>query len=655
MVLVNQNDFSHGELEPRMLSKSNLDLYRKAAERLRNVIVLPTGGVQRRFGTLFLEDRGTATDEIMLAEFIYNEDTPYLLIFTDLSLTVYENDIAVATVVTPWSGSILANNELKFSQTENSMILVHPDYAPYELKRGVSSAIWTLTTLSFKNLPGYDYNQNYDTNTFKLDNVAVGPGRTLTASAPIFDASYVGGWFQSFGKEDLEAKLGVAKITAYLTTTTVTVEVTSEFDSNLTTPVTGAHCLLMEPAFSTARGWPRSVTYYEGRLYFGGSKSLPDTIFGSVVDEFRNFDIGTGQDDDALQMTIGGHKVGIIQHILGDRSLQIFTSRGEYTAPQLDEQALTPGKFSIKKQSSNGIQQVRPLVLDNQTFYVKKGGKGVMSFVYDNDQQSFNSTEVSLLSPHLIVQPVDGAILSGSTRDNADFLFMINTDGTLATYQSRQVENVSAWTLCDTAFATDGKFIKVTEVDDDIYFIVQRTVNSVDKIYLEKVSFAHYTDSTYTNTYGVATDVITGLGHLEGEEVYIKGDGYVLEPETVSSGQITIDREVSEVEVGLKYRPVIKPMPLALDTQDGNTMYKPKKISTVYIDYYQSLGIYIDEILIPPLTFGPTVLDQPPTVKTDIYELKGLLRDWTPRDMIEITQEEPLPMTIIGLGFDVTA
>ena len=85
-ILVNQNDFSHGELEPRMLSKSNLQLYRKAAERLRNVVVLPTGGIQRRFGTLFIEDKGVATNEIMLAEFIYNEDTPYLLIFTNLLL-----------------------------------------------------------------------------------------------------------------------------------------------------------------------------------------------------------------------------------------------------------------------------------------------------------------------------------------------------------------------------------------------------------------------------------------------------------------------------------------------------------------------------------------------------------------------------------------
>ena len=33
-------------------------------------------------------------------------------------------------------------------------------------------------------------------------------------------------------------------------------------------------------------GYPRTVTFHQGRLYFGGSKSRPSTIWGSKVGLF---------------------------------------------------------------------------------------------------------------------------------------------------------------------------------------------------------------------------------------------------------------------------------------------------------------------------------------------------------------------------------
>jgi hypothetical protein len=652
MALVNQNDFTHGEIDPRLLSKSNLALYGKSAQKLRNIFVTPMGAAQRRAGTLYKADLGSVGDEIMYAEFIYNDEITYLLIFTNLQIAVYRDGVFKVNIVSPWPGSLLPNLELKWAQTENIMTITHGDYAPHELSRGADDITWTLATATFKNLPGYDFKQNYDANEFKLSAVTVGKGRTLTSLNNIFDASYVGGYFQAYGK-DLSDRLGVAKITAFSDAKNVTVEITSEFSAALTSFISGSNVFLAEPAFSSIRGWPTSVTYYEGRKYFGGSKSLPHSVFGSVVDDFRNYDVGTGQDDDAVQETIGGHKIGIIKHILGDRSLQIFTSRGEYTVGQAEERAITPGTFSIKKQSSNGIENPRPIVLDNQTFFVKRGGKGVMSYVFNNDSQAYDSSEVSLLAPHLIINPIDAAVLSGSTTDNANYMFLINEDGTLAVYQSVLEQNVSAWTLSDTINTTDGKFKRCMEVDDEIYFAIERTINAVTTTYLEKLDFDAFTDSAFQNTYGVPTTVITGLGHLEGEEVNVKGDGYVLDNATVTGGQITLDAARTTVEVGLPFYTKIQPNPIAIGTQNGNNMYKKKKFSKVYVDYFESLGIFINDIEIPNLAFGPDVLDQPPTAKTGFYEYEYILESWDPRYMFTLSQQQPLPMTIIGIGFDV--
>ena len=41
-----------------------------------------------------------------------------------------------------------------------------------------------------------------------------------------------------------------------------------------------------EEVWSSTRGYPRSVTFHEGRLFFGGTKSRPSTLFGSRVSDF---------------------------------------------------------------------------------------------------------------------------------------------------------------------------------------------------------------------------------------------------------------------------------------------------------------------------------------------------------------------------------
>ena len=54
-----------------------------------------------------------------------------------------------------------------------------------------------------------------------------------------------------------------------------------------------------EDAWSGSRGYPRTCSFHEGRLYFGGSKALPNTLFGSKVADFFNFKTAEALDDDA--------------------------------------------------------------------------------------------------------------------------------------------------------------------------------------------------------------------------------------------------------------------------------------------------------------------------------------------------------------------
>ena len=379
------------------------------------------------------------------------------------------------------------------------------------------------------------------------------------------------------------------------------------------------------------------------------------TIFMSVVSDKFNFDVGTGRDSDSVQVDISTSAINFIRYVISDRTLQIFTDTAEFAVPQLDHEALTPGNISIRKQTNNGCEQVEPTVLDNQTFYIRKGGKSLMSFVFDNSSQSYQSVAVSRLAPHLIQNPVDMAARKSNSTDDADYLLIVNgvngdDPGSLVAYQSVASENVGAFTLN----ITDGKFKRVQSVGDDVYFIVEREIDGNTKQYLEAFDFDVYMDCVIKKTLSPAGKVISGLSALEGKTVVVRGDGKYQGDFTVDNGQITIDYNVTNVEVGLRFDPQIKPMPVNLNTEAGPVIFSKKRIPRVFIDYYESLGVLVDGTLIPYLEFGSPDLFKPPKVSSDIYEHINLSADgWEKRQAPNITQKAPFPMTVLSIGYEV--
>jgi len=645
-----QNDFSHGEIDPKMKSHIDMALYQKSAQQLRNVVVLPQGGARRRFGTEFLVSLGALADgEYDTFEFTYDIDNKYLLYLTNFLITIYKDDVQVDTVVSPWPSSLFVNHEIKVVQSKNSLVFLHEDYAPRELVRGATDTDWALGTIVFKNYPTYDFKQNYNSFTFTLNNVATGT-RTLTCNNDVFVSSdYVGGTFIGIGEtNDIgEQTEGFARITAVTDARTATVTIQKQFDGSFTSGVSGSQVLLGEKSWSDTRGWPISGTFDENRLVFGGSKSLETGVFMSVSNDFLNFDTGTGQDNDSIQYILNSDGIGRINYIVSDSSLEIFTTNGEYVAQKLDGTPLTPRNLSFRRQTNNGSSNVAPQVIDNQTVYVKKGGKGVLSFFYDDTRGSYQSQNISVTSPHLIRNPVDSAILKGSTTNDADYLFFVNEDGTLAVFQTLKEQNVAAWTLS----TTQGYFKRIVSVGSDIYFLVQRRVYNNDFVYLEKLNWDLYVDCAKTQTFGVPTTHVTNMDYIDEFVVNALSDGFVQPAGRVIFGAFDTEYAGTTITIGIPYVPTIEPNPVNVMTQQGPTMYIKKRIIRIYIDYYESLGIYVNGDLVPYRTFDDEVgeLVDPLTGVYEYINLKG----WNIRESVIITQNDPLPMTILAVGYEV--
>ena len=91
--LVNQNDFTHGELSPKMLARTDLQIYMKGAKRIRNMVVIAQGGAKRRFGTKYITSITATTGQYRLGEFIFDDNNSYFSYVSKLGTTMERDQI----------------------------------------------------------------------------------------------------------------------------------------------------------------------------------------------------------------------------------------------------------------------------------------------------------------------------------------------------------------------------------------------------------------------------------------------------------------------------------------------------------------------------------------------------------------------------------
>lgn len=644
-----QSNFTLGELNEVAHARVDFKGYYKSAKRIRNMVVIPLGGAKTRFGIEFVADLTPFLPaspsftmlKVIMMEFF--DEAKYTIVFFPLSMQIYFEDSLVATVVTPYTADEIIN--LKFGFTENTVIVVHEDHAPRELIRVTAHAVWTFNAAVFRFLPVYDFNRNYDAITFTPGALS-GVNVTLTSSSAIFSSDFVGGIFVGNG--------GTMRITSFTSATRMVGDTFTDFLT--TAPISGKLSFLAEPAFGTVRGWPKSVTFFEDRQIFGGSKSLPRGIFFSAVNDYFNFN-GIASDGDSASFSdfIRSNKSNVVLHVVGGRSLLVFTTGGEFSTPLLDSGPLTAQTIQFNQQTSGGTADVEPVIIDDSVIYIDRGGKIVRNLTYTSEKASYNGTNISILSSQLIRNPIDSAKFENPQVDDGEFLFLVNSDGTLAVYQTLRDQDVSAWTLSETGEpgSGDGLFRGVSGLAGDIYFIVERIVDGGVKFYLEKLNFNARTDSASIQSFQTFETTIANLGHLVDKEVRVIGDGKILKSDVVdSNGEIELEIPVLNVEVGLNFDPLLVLMPLNVLTQNGPDLYLPKRIKSIWIDFFESAGIIVEGAPVPFFEEGVDKFDEPVSPKTGVFELTNF-GGWDPRGDINITQEDPLPMLIRGVGYKV--
>jgi len=399
--------------------------------------------------------------------------------------------------------------------------------------------------------------------------------------------------------------------------------------------------------WSSTKGWPRTVTFHEGRLYFGGSKSRPSTIWGSKIGLFFDFVPTESLDDDAISATLDTNELNVITDIISSRDFQVFTTGGEFYVPQQGTDPVTPLTFIFKAVSRNGIKPgTRVQSVDSGSVYIQRQGKSLNEFVFSDTQLTYITQRISLLSGHLLKSPNRIALRKASSTEDADLLMMTNTtDGSMAVFSIMRSQQVTS----PSEFTTDGEYLDVSVDVTDIYTTVKRAFNSVDRYFVELFQNTLYTDCACT---GGSAASASSLPH-EGETLNVICDGVPQGDEVVSSGSITFDRaSTTSYEVGLPMNVYAKTMPAEISIGTGTRIGFKKRIVQVNVVVNDSQHLNINAQPIPFRNFDTDMLDEPVPEFTGIKRLDGV-RGYSRDAAIEITQTLPLKLTLLGLEYKI--
>ena len=405
-----------------------------------------------------------------------------------------------------------------------------------------------------------------------------------------------------------------------------------------------------EDAWSTLRGWPRTATFHEGRLYHGGSKSLPSTVWGSRVGEFFNHDQGEGLDDAAVEATIDTNQLNAVVEIFSGRDLQFLTTGGEFYVPQTTLEPITPSNFVVRLASRNGTKEgVGVQGLDSGTLYIQRQGRALNEFVYTDAQQTYVSARVSVLSSHLLKTPTRMALRKATSTDEGDLLLIVNSDGgTMTAYTLLRSQNVVA----ASEFITDGTFVDVAVDIDTIYTVVKRVINSVDTYMLEAFNSSYTLDSAVAG--GVASSV-TG-NHLALEDVQLLLDGSVQVEQTLDgSGNLTFPRaSTASYQLGLNYTVTVQTMPVDPRQAGGTRQGLKRRVLRVDVICDSTQSLTINDIDISFREFDVSLLGDPVAEFTGIKTLHGI-QGFSQDAAVSIGQLTPLKFTVLGLEYRVSA
>ncbi|RLA77100.1 MAG: hypothetical protein DRG30_01140 [Epsilonproteobacteria bacterium] len=471
-------NFSGGVISKDAEARLDSPEYNSGLSEGKNIIIKTTGAMSRRPGTLFVNNYGSL-EYMRMFPFIFNSNQKYIIILYldepdpigapgvyDGLVDIYRDGVLVLPgLVTPYNTEKKIR-EIDVAQSADTMVFAQGDHEPQLLRRLGADDSWEFIDAPLINTPceGMACEDDGEPGTYV-------PPTCTDGSTP---------W------------CGTGKCTD---------------DSDPTCATAFTLVTLMQ--WTDTNGWPQHVTFHQGRLWFAGSNTYPQSVWSSKSQDFFNFDVGIGDPADSIQETLDTDFINPITSIYSGGRLMLFTSGAEFYNPA---HVLTPTSSAWLRQTTYGSSaRVNPQSVDGTVLFLDNTERIFRQFTYNDTINGYDAPSISSESEDLIKAPIAMGAMRGGVQEASNFVYVVNGDGTMAVLNLSKAYKVNAW----VTWETQGFYQDVMDLDRELYILVKRYVDVAGVLelqwMLELVNQASLTDSGSINE-SLTETTITAVG-----------------------------------------------------------------------------------------------------------------------------------------------
>jgi hypothetical protein len=529
-------------MSPEMFGRIDDVKYQTGAATMRNFVATPQGPAENRAGFAFVREVKDSTKRTRLIPFTYSttqtmviELSPGYIRFHTQGGTLISGGVPYE-IANPYAEADLF--DIHYVQSADVMTLVHPNYAPRELRR-LGATNWTLTTVNFgspiaaptgvsatRYIPASSSTNadTYETMSYVVTAITADEiGESVSSSvASVTNNIFVTGatntiaWSAVTGASRYRVYKLLGGLYGYIGSTTGTSIVDNNIapDLSVTPPI-------YDNEFVSTGNYPGAVSYFEQRRCFAGTINEPQKIWMTKSGTESNLSYGLPiRDDDRIEFRVAAREANTIRHIVPLTQLLLLTGSAEWRVSSLNSDEITPTTISVRPQSYIGASNVQPVIINNALVYCGARGGHVRELGYNWQASGFITNDLSIRSAHLF----DNYEISDMAFAKApiQMVWFVSTSGMLLGLTYTPEQQVGAWHKHDT----DGTFESCTVVaegnEDRLYVVVKRTIGGVTKRYVERMSSRHFesiegaffvdSGATYDGTNTSATTVTVSGG-----------------------------------------------------------------------------------------------------------------------------------------------
>ncbi len=485
--------------------------------------------------------------------------------------------------------------------------------------------------------------------------------------------------------------IGVVQITSVTNATVALGTVLSNTGTGTGLGNTSAKYQWSEGSWSTYRGWPSCVTFYQDRLAWASTpNSEPQTVWFSQTASYSNFGVSEPvQDTDSISAVLPGRQLNAVHNlIVMPQFLVALTSDSEWAInPASGSGAFTPSTINIALQGHRGSSAVFPAVVGIELILIQQMGTVVRNLIYQLAVNGFFGDNISIVSQHLFTGYTINEMAYQQEPDS--IIWAVRSDGQLLSCTYMRDQEMNAWTHHDT----QGTFESVCTIPNstlglnEVWVVANRTVNGQTVRFIERLmprdqgtvpAQQFFVDCGISTTFQTPQTVIGGLSYLNGMAVSVLADGNVvacpndpaLPTMIVTNGQITLPVAATVVTVGLPYTCDLETLRIESQNQQGTLQGRRVSISGVTVRFWNSRSGFqmscsqsrapadnatsagFDEIIQREVTDN---YNSPIALKTQDYLIEPANGGFDFGAHLFFRQVHPLPMTVLGIMPTITA